>query len=38
MTADGMAKVRLAGYISSAIGGSIVLADIQIAQGISTKQ
>ncbi len=33
MTADGMAKVRLAGYISSAIGGSIVLADIQIAQG-----
>ena len=33
MTTDGMAKVRLAGYISSAIGGSIVLADIQIAQG-----
>jgi LuxR family maltose regulon positive regulatory protein len=33
MTSDGMAKVRLAGYISSAIGGSIVLADIQIAQG-----
>ena len=33
MTADGMAKVRQAGYISSAIGGSIVLADIQIAQG-----
>jgi LuxR family maltose regulon positive regulatory protein len=33
MTADGMANVRLAGYISSAIGGSIVLADIQIAQG-----
>ncbi len=33
MTADGTANVRLAGYISSAIGGSIVLADIQIAQG-----
>ncbi|HSB00059.1 MAG TPA: LuxR C-terminal-related transcriptional regulator, partial [Anaerolineales bacterium] len=33
MTADGMAHVRLAGYISSAIGGSIVLADIQITQG-----
>jgi LuxR family maltose regulon positive regulatory protein len=33
MTADGMANVRLAGYISSAIGGSNVLADIQIAQG-----
>ena len=33
MTADGMAHVRLAGYISHAIGGAIVLADIQIAQG-----
>jgi LuxR family maltose regulon positive regulatory protein len=33
MTADGMENVRLAGYISSAIGGAIVLADIQIAQG-----
>jgi LuxR family maltose regulon positive regulatory protein len=33
MTTDGMANVRLAGYISSAIGGAIVLADIQIAQG-----
>ena len=33
MTADGMVNVRRAGYISSAIGGSIVLADIQIAQG-----
>ncbi|RPI29898.1 MAG: helix-turn-helix transcriptional regulator [Chloroflexota bacterium] len=33
MTADGLANVRLAGYISPAIGGSIVLADIQIAQG-----
>src|SRR4030042_1583307 len=33
MTADGIAHVRRAGYISSAIGGSIVLADIQIAQG-----
>ncbi len=34
MTADGMANVRRAGYISSAIGGAIVLADIQIAQGL----
>ena len=33
MTADGMANVRLAGNISAAIGGAIVLADIQIAQG-----
>jgi LuxR family transcriptional regulator, maltose regulon positive regulatory protein len=33
MTADGMANVRQAGYISSAIGGALVLADIQIAQG-----
>jgi LuxR family maltose regulon positive regulatory protein len=33
MTADGTENVRLAGYISQAIGGSIVLADIQIAQG-----
>jgi LuxR family maltose regulon positive regulatory protein len=33
LTSDGMANVRQAGYISSAIGGSIVLADIQIAQG-----
>jgi LuxR family maltose regulon positive regulatory protein len=33
MTADGMTNVRLAGYTSSAIGGAIVLADIQIAQG-----
>ncbi len=33
MTAEGTENVRLAGYISSAIGGSIVLADIQIAQG-----
>ncbi len=33
MTANGMENVRLAGYISSAIGGAIVLADIQIAQG-----
>ncbi|WKZ35054.1 MAG: LuxR C-terminal-related transcriptional regulator [Anaerolineales bacterium] len=33
MTADGMANVRRAGYISSAIGCSIVLADVQIAQG-----
>jgi len=33
MTADGTANLRLAGYISSAIGGAIVLADIQIAQG-----
>ncbi len=33
MTAEGMANVRRAGYISPAIGGAIVLADIQIAQG-----
>ena len=33
MTADGMENVRRAGYISSAIGGAVVLADIQIAQG-----
>ncbi|MCJ7520124.1 MAG: LuxR C-terminal-related transcriptional regulator [Anaerolineaceae bacterium] len=33
MTADGTANVRLAGYISAAIGGAIVLADIQIALG-----
>ena len=33
MTADGMANVRRAGYISAAIGGAIVLADIQIIQG-----
>ncbi len=33
MTADGMANLRLAGYISPAIGCARVLADIQIAQG-----
>jgi LuxR family maltose regulon positive regulatory protein len=33
MTADGMENVRRARYISSAIGGAIVLADIQIMQG-----
>jgi LuxR family maltose regulon positive regulatory protein len=33
MTADGLANVRKAGYISPAIGGAIVLADIQIIQG-----
>ena len=33
LTADGMANLRLAGYISPAIGGARVLADIQIAQG-----
>jgi len=33
MTADGMTNLRLAGYISPAIGGARVLADIQIAQG-----
>jgi LuxR family transcriptional regulator, maltose regulon positive regulatory protein len=33
MTAEGMANVRLAGYISSAIGSAIVLADILIMQG-----
>jgi LuxR family maltose regulon positive regulatory protein len=33
MTADGMEKVRRAGYLSASVGGAIVLADIQIAQG-----
>ncbi len=33
MTAEGMANLRLGGYISEAIGDAIVLADIQIAQG-----
>jgi len=33
MTAEGMANLRLGGYTSPAIGGAIVLADIQIAQG-----
>jgi LuxR family transcriptional regulator, maltose regulon positive regulatory protein len=33
MTSEGITNVRQAGYISSAIGGSIVLADIQIALG-----
>jgi LuxR family maltose regulon positive regulatory protein len=33
MTAEGMANLRLAGYISPAIGCARVLADIQIAQG-----
>ncbi|HQJ52528.1 MAG TPA: helix-turn-helix transcriptional regulator, partial [Anaerolineae bacterium] len=33
MTADGMANVRLAGHISTAIGCAIVLADVQTAQG-----
>ncbi len=33
MIADGTENVRLAGYITSAIGGVITLADIQIAQG-----
>ena len=33
MTADGIPHLRLAGYVSAAIGSSIVLADIQIAQG-----
>ncbi|MEP7137197.1 MAG: LuxR C-terminal-related transcriptional regulator [Chloroflexota bacterium] len=33
MTADSMMNLRLAGYTSAAIGCTIVLADIQIAQG-----
>jgi LuxR family maltose regulon positive regulatory protein len=33
MTAEGIANLRLGGYISPAIGGVITLADIQIAQG-----
>ncbi len=31
--AEGMARLQKAGYISDAIGGSITLADIRIAQG-----
>ncbi|QIN83279.1 helix-turn-helix transcriptional regulator [Rubrobacter tropicus] len=31
--ADGMAHLQMAGYISDAVGGSIALADIRIAQG-----
>jgi len=31
--ADGMAHLRKAGYISDAVGGSIALADVRIAQG-----
>ncbi len=34
MTAEGMENLRVAGYISPAIGGARVLADIQIAQGL----
>ncbi len=33
MTADGIENLRLGGFISPAIGGVIVLADIQITQG-----
>jgi LuxR family maltose regulon positive regulatory protein len=33
MTAEGVVNLRLGGFISAAIGGAIVLADIQIAQG-----
>ena len=33
LAANGLENVRRAGYISPAIGGAIVLADIQIAQG-----
>jgi LuxR family maltose regulon positive regulatory protein len=33
MTAEGMANVRRAGYISPAIGAAITMADIQIVQG-----
>ncbi|MBI5943325.1 MAG: helix-turn-helix transcriptional regulator [Chloroflexi bacterium] len=33
MTAEGIENLQLGGYISPAIGGAIVLADIQIAQG-----
>ena len=31
--ADGMAHLQMAGYISDAVGGSLALADIRIAQG-----
>jgi LuxR family transcriptional regulator, maltose regulon positive regulatory protein len=33
LTAEGTANVQLAGYLSQAIGGTIVLADLQIIQG-----
>jgi LuxR family transcriptional regulator, maltose regulon positive regulatory protein len=33
LTSEGMANLRLAGYVSAAIGCAIVLANIQIAQG-----
>lgn len=33
MTADGIENLRLGGFISPAIGGAIVLADIQITKG-----
>jgi LuxR family maltose regulon positive regulatory protein len=33
MTADGIENLRLGGFISPALGGAIVLADIQITQG-----
>ena len=33
MTADGIENLRLGGFITPAIGGTITLADIQIAQG-----
>jgi LuxR family maltose regulon positive regulatory protein len=33
MTADGIENLRLGGFISPAIGGAIVLADIQVTQG-----
>jgi LuxR family maltose regulon positive regulatory protein len=33
MTADGIENLRLGGYVSPAIGGAIVLADIKITQG-----
>jgi LuxR family maltose regulon positive regulatory protein len=33
MTADGIENLRLGGFISPAIGGVIILADIQITQG-----
>jgi LuxR family maltose regulon positive regulatory protein len=33
MTAEGVVNLQLGGFISAAIGGAIVLADIQIAQG-----
>ncbi len=35
--ADGMASLQMAGFIADAIGGAIILADIQIVRGVLRK-